>query len=92
MWHAQDPNQADKLVYPVFLSENLSFIDGKCIILSIIFDTKMPVDSLLYQIALTLLPGIGNINGKRLALSCGSAEQVFHEKKQILLKIPGIGE
>lgn len=50
------------------------------------------MDSLLHQIVLTLLPGIGTIIGKRLALACGSAEQVFREKKHVLLKIPGIGE
>ncbi|HEY9113673.1 MAG TPA: DNA-processing protein DprA [Bacteroidales bacterium] len=46
---------------------------------------------LLYQIALTLIPGIGDINGKRLLAYCGSAEAVFKAKHHELVKIPGIG-
>ncbi|HAW58032.1 MAG TPA: DNA-protecting protein DprA [Bacteroidales bacterium] len=48
--------------------------------------------SLLYEIALTLIPGIGDINGKKLVNYCGSAEAVFKEKKSALMRIPGIGE
>ncbi len=48
--------------------------------------------SLFFQIALTLVPGIGSINAKSLIAYCGSAEAVFKEKKTTLLKIPGIGE
>ena len=47
---------------------------------------------LLYQIGLTLLHGIGDVNAKGLLAYCGSPEQVFRHKKQQLLKIPGIGE
>lgn len=47
---------------------------------------------LLYQIAATLLSGVGDVNGKKLVEFCGSAEAVFTEKKQGLKKIPGIGE
>lgn len=47
---------------------------------------------LLYQIALTLIPGVGDINAKRLVAYCGGVEAVFTERKQALLKIPGIGE
>ncbi len=47
---------------------------------------------LLYQIGLTLLQGVGDVNAKGLLAYCGSAEQVFRHKKQQLLKIPGIGE
>ena len=46
---------------------------------------------LLYQIGITLIPGIGDINGKKLIAYCGGAEAVFKEKKAVLLKIPGIG-
>ncbi|MFO7613187.1 MAG: DNA-processing protein DprA [Bacteroidales bacterium] len=46
---------------------------------------------LLYQIALTLIPGIGDIQGKKLVAYCGGAEAVFREKKKNLMKIPGIG-
>jgi len=46
---------------------------------------------LLYRIALTLIPGVGDVNGKKLISWCGSAEAVFHEKRKNLLKIPGMG-
>jgi len=46
---------------------------------------------LLYQLAITLIPGVGDINAKRLISYCGSAEAVFKEKKNNLLKIPGMG-
>lgn len=47
---------------------------------------------LLYQIAVTLIPGIGDITGKKLIAYCGGLEGVFSEKKQHLMKIPGIRE
>jgi DNA processing protein len=47
---------------------------------------------LLNQIAITLIPGIGDITGKKLIEHCGDVEAVFTEKKQKLHKIPGIGE
>ncbi|MBN2637984.1 MAG: DNA-processing protein DprA [Bacteroidales bacterium] len=47
--------------------------------------------SLLYQIALTLIPGIGDVNGKKLIHYCGSAEAVFASSKKELMAIPGIG-
>ncbi len=46
---------------------------------------------LLYQIGITLIPGVGDIVGKKLIAYCGSVEAVFKEKKKLLLKIPGIG-
>ena len=46
---------------------------------------------LLYQIGITLIPGVGDINGRKLISYCGSVEAVFKEKKTALLKIPGIG-
>ncbi len=52
----------------------------------------MSETQLLYQIALTLVPGIGDIHGKKLVAYCGGAEAVFMEKKDSLLKIPGVGE
>ena len=48
--------------------------------------------ALLYRIALTLIPGIGDVQGKRLVAYCGGPEAVFKEKKKNFLKIPGIGE
>ena len=47
---------------------------------------------LKFQIALTLIPGIGDINGKKLITHCGGVEAVFKEKKHVLMKISGIGE
>ena len=49
-------------------------------------------DDLLYEVALTLVPGVGDVNGKKLVAYCGGAEAVFGEKKNALSKIPGIGE
>ncbi len=46
---------------------------------------------LLHRIAITLIPGIGDVNGKKLISYCGSAEAVFREKRKNLMKIPGIG-
>jgi DNA processing protein len=49
-------------------------------------------DKLIYQIALTLIPGIGDVLGKKLVAYSGSAEAVFKQKKTSLMKIPGIGK
>jgi DNA processing protein len=46
---------------------------------------------LLYQIALTLVPGIGDVLGKKLVNCCGSAEAVFTEKRKLLEKVPRVG-
>lgn len=48
-------------------------------------------DTLRYNIALTLIPHIGDVLAKKLLAYCGSAEQVFKEKRSTLEKIPGIG-
>jgi DNA processing protein len=47
---------------------------------------------LIYKLALTLIPGVGSVNGKSLVAYCGGVKAVFMEKKRALLKIPGIGE
>nr|NQU91939.1 DNA-protecting protein DprA [Bacteroidota bacterium] len=47
---------------------------------------------LIYQIGLTLLPGVGDILGKKLVAYCGGVEEVFRQKRRVLEKIPGIGE
>jgi len=47
---------------------------------------------LQYQIALTLIPNVGNITGKKLVAYCGGLEALFKEKKKNLRKIPGVGE
>jgi len=49
-------------------------------------------EQLKYQIALTLLPGIGSVIARNLVSYCGSVEAVFKAKKQQLEKIPGIGK
>ena len=47
-------------------------------------------ESLLYEIALTLLPGVGDVVGKKFVAYCGSAEAVFKEKRSALEKISGM--
>lgn len=49
-------------------------------------------NSLRYQIALTLIPGIGPVKAKQLVAYCGNAEAVFRESHKALTKIPDIGE
>jgi DNA processing protein len=50
------------------------------------------MDDLIYKLALTLIPGVGSVNGKSLVAYCGGVKAVFMEKKRALMKIPGIGE
>jgi DNA processing protein len=47
---------------------------------------------LKYKIALTLIPNIGDITGKKLIAFCGGIDAVFKENKKSFLKIPGIGQ
>lgn len=49
-------------------------------------------DQRLYQVALTLISGIGDVIIKTLISYCGSAEAIFKTPKTKLCKIPGIGE
>ena len=49
-------------------------------------------ESLLYQIALTLLPGVGDVNARKLVAYTGSPVGVFRESKANLLRIPGMGQ
>jgi DNA processing protein len=48
-------------------------------------------EQLLYKIGLTLIPGVGDIGGKKLVAYCGGPEAVFSEKRNQLEKIPGMG-
>ncbi len=48
-------------------------------------------DEKLYQVALSMIPGIGDIIAKTLMSYCGSASEVFKKNKSQLAKIPGIG-
>ncbi|MFZ4521337.1 MAG: DNA-processing protein DprA [Bacteroidales bacterium] len=52
----------------------------------------MPEVKLLYQIGLTLIPGVGDVLARKLVTMCGSAEAVFREPRHILRKMPRIGE
>ncbi|WP_420318195.1 DNA-processing protein DprA [Ekhidna sp.] len=49
-------------------------------------------EELVFQIALELIPGVGNRATKQLMSYCGSAASVFRSSKSKLLKIPGVGE
>ncbi len=51
----------------------------------------MSGNALIYNIGITLLPGVGSITAKNLIAYCGSAEAVFAEKRSRLEKIPGVG-
>ena len=51
----------------------------------------MTEKDLLYVLALQHVTNIGDVTAKKLISHCGSAEAVFKEKKQNLLKIDGIG-
>jgi DNA processing protein len=48
-------------------------------------------DEKLYQVALSMVPGIGDITAKTLISYCGSAGDIFKKNKNQLSKIPGIG-
>ena len=48
-------------------------------------------ETLLKQIALTLIPGVGPVSARNLVSYCGGVEAVFREKKLNLEKIPSIG-
>jgi DNA processing protein len=50
------------------------------------------LQELIFKIATSLIPGIGDIGAKKLIAYCGGAEAIFKEKKASLIKIPGIGE
>ncbi|HMU11510.1 MAG TPA: DNA-processing protein DprA [Ferruginibacter sp.] len=51
----------------------------------------MTNDDLLYQIALSLVPNIGDVHAKALINIYGNAQAVFKAKKKELEKIEGIG-
>jgi DNA processing protein len=51
----------------------------------------MMPDELKYYIALTLIPGVGDILAKRIIAYCGSAQAVLTSTRDTWQKIPGIG-
>lgn len=52
----------------------------------------MTNDSLLYKVALSIVPGIGSILARNLVAYVGSVEGIFREPVSRLTRIPGIGE
>jgi DNA processing protein len=48
-------------------------------------------EDLLYQIALTLTPNIGDVNAKALVNHFGNAESIFRAPKKVLESLEGIG-
>jgi len=49
-------------------------------------------DKLQHLIALTLIPGIGHTNAKKLIVWAGDAEAIFKEPRSRLMKIPGMAK
>jgi len=49
-------------------------------------------EELVSQVALELIPGLGNKGVKQVISYCGSASNVFTAPKNKLLRIPGLGE
>ncbi len=49
-------------------------------------------DELLYRIAITLIPGIGHINARKLISWAGGAEKIFRQPRNELLMIPGMAK
>jgi DNA processing protein len=49
-------------------------------------------NDLIYKLGICLIPGVGDVNGKKLINYCGSAEAVFTSSRKALLTIPGIGQ
>ena len=45
---------------------------------------------LIYQIAVTLIPGIGDVSGKKFIAYCGGVEAIFRERRKSLQKISGL--
>ncbi|MDR1153079.1 MAG: DNA-processing protein DprA [Bacteroidales bacterium] len=50
------------------------------------------MNDLKYKIGIGLIPGVGDIQAKKLISYCGGVEAVFREKKAALMKIPSVGE
>ncbi len=46
----------------------------------------------LYELALSMIPNVGNVTAKQLISYCGSAKGVFETPKGKLMRIPGVGE
>ena len=51
----------------------------------------MSDEELKHAIALSAVPGVGDVITKTLVSYCGGVENIFHKKKSQLQKVPGIG-
>jgi len=49
-------------------------------------------DEKIYQVALSMVPGIGDITAKTLISYCNSAKEIFKKNRNQLSKVPGIGQ
>ncbi len=49
-------------------------------------------NDLIYQVAITRIPGVGGVTARRLISYCGGVEHVFRQSYKSLVKIPGVGE
>ncbi len=54
-------------------------------------DSPSYADEKVFQLALSLISGVGDITAKTLVSYCGSAKEIFKKTKSQLAKIPGIG-
>jgi len=52
----------------------------------------MEENSLLYDIALSLIPGVGSITARQLIAYAGNSKAVMSMRRKDLLQIPGIGD
>lgn len=57
-----------------------------------VYEKSISENTRLYQIALTLLPSIGDILAKTLVSYCGGVEGVFNASFAKLKKAPGVGD
>jgi DNA processing protein len=53
---------------------------------------NMTDPELLYQIGLTLIPGVGDVLGRKLVSIFGSAEAIFREPRRHLKRVTRVGE
>lgn len=49
-------------------------------------------DEKIYQVALSMVPGIGDVTAKTLISYCSTAKDIFRKNKNQLSNIPGIGQ
>lgn len=87
-----NPNQTTTLPAPFYY--NLFYFNPVLVLNTYVLLKKnihMHQD-LPYQIALTMINGVGDLLARNLISYCGGAKAVFTEKKSLLVKIPSVGE